>query len=211
MTTRRAATHDAPIERAVLVSLVMKELLLLARDIGIDPLAFKGSYAGAVGLPQFMPSSYRKHALDFDADGAIDLIGSPADAVGSVASYLEAHGWKAGEPATVPVKLPAGTAPELVSGLKRVHTVAELKNSGVKFTNVAKGTQLPEEACSVVELPQPGKASKYFVGFGNFEVITRYNRSTFYATAVLELADAIRKARSTLTAENQDAAPSPAS
>jgi membrane-bound lytic murein transglycosylase B len=189
----------------------LKELLLLARDIGIDPLAFKGSYAGAVGLPQFMPSSYRKHAVDFDADGAIDLIGSPADAVGSVASYLEAHGWKKGEPATVPVRLPAGTAPELVSGLKRVHTVADLKKSGVKFTGAGTGTQLPEDSCSVVELPHPGKGSKYFAGFGNFEVITRYNRSTFYATAVLELAEAIRKARSTLTAENQDAVAAPAS
>jgi membrane-bound lytic murein transglycosylase B len=185
----------------------LKELLLLARDIGIDPLAVKGSYAGAMGLPQFMPSSYRRLAVDFDGDGRIDLADSPADAIGSVASYLKAHGWTAGEPATARVQLPAGSARELVSGLKRVHTVADLKKHGVKF--FTKG--LPEGACAVIELPKPKGASKYLVGFGNFEAITRYNRSTFYATAVLELADAMRTARKTLTAVNEEAPSAPSS
>ena len=81
----------------------LKEFLLLTREIGIDPLAIKGSYAGAMGLPQFMPSSYRRHAVDFDQDGIIDLVSSPADAIGSVASYLKAYGWTAGEVATHPV------------------------------------------------------------------------------------------------------------
>lgn len=184
----------------------LKELLLLAREIGLDPLAIKGSYAGAMGLPQFMPSSYRRHAVDFDGDGSIDLVGSPADAIGSIAKYLKAYGWTPGEPARVRVQLPAGTAPDLVSGLKRAHTVSELKKKGVKFS----GTRLPDGACSVVELPKPKAAASYVAGFGNFEAITRYNRSTFYASAVLDLAEAIRSARA-LTAGNEEKAPDPAS
>src|SRR5688572_20502479 len=166
----------------------LKELLLLARELSIDPLTIKGSYAGAMGLPQFMPSSYRRHAVDFDQDGSTDLVASPADAIGSVASYLRNHGWVAGEPAVVRVKLPRSGASELVSGLKRVHTVTDLRDKGVTFSE----STLPEGACSVVELPNPRASSQYLVGFSNFEAITRYNRSTFYATAVLDLASAIR-------------------
>jgi membrane-bound lytic murein transglycosylase B len=169
----------------------LKELLLLARETGIDALAIKGSYAGAVGLPQFMPSSYRRYAVDFDGDGRIDLSGSPADAIGSIASYIKAFGWSAGEAPTAAVHLPSGTEADLVSGLQRVHEVTQLKQKGVKFLRA----QLPEGPCSVVELPVPGQPSRYMAGFTNFEVVTRYNRSTFYATAVLELADAIRGAR----------------
>lgn len=169
----------------------LKEFLLLTREIGVDPLAIKGSYAGAMGLPQFMPSSYRRYAVDFDHDGGIDLAGSPADAIGSIASYLKAYGWTAGEVATAPVRLPAGSAKKLVTGLQRLHSVAELREQGVKFSR--RG--LPEGTCSVIELPAPGKPSRYLAGFTNFEAVTRYNRSTFYATAVLELADAILVAR----------------
>jgi len=169
----------------------LKELLLLARDIGFDPLTLKGSYAGAMGLPQFMPSSYRRYAVDYDEDGIIDLARSPADAIGSVASYLKAFGWVPGEPAVTRVRLPTGQESELVTGLERIHDIAELKGRGVTFVE----SQLPQGECSVIELPTPGRPSKYLAGFTNFEAITRYNRSTFYATAVLELADAIRAAR----------------
>jgi membrane-bound lytic murein transglycosylase B len=185
----------------------LKELLLLSRERGMDPLAFKGSYAGAIGLPQFMPSSYRRHAVDFDGDGHVDLMGSPADAIASVASYLKAYGWTTGEPARARVKLPAGRESNLVSGLERVHTVAELKKNGVKFY----GAGLPVSACSIIELPKPRAASKHLVGFGNFEAITRYNRSTFYASAVLDLADAIRSARKVQMATNHKARITPAS
>lgn len=182
----------------------LKELLLLARDMSIDPLEIKGSYAGAMGLPQFMPSSYRRHAVDYDHDEFIDLIGSPADAIGSIGSYLKAYGWKQGEAPTVTVRLPAGSEADLVTGLERAHDVAELQERGVKFV----GKALPEGSCSVVELPVPGKPSKYVAGFSNFEAVTRYNRSTFYATAVLDLADAIRTARTRqMTARNTGSAP----
>ncbi|WP_129643106.1 lytic murein transglycosylase B [Peristeroidobacter agariperforans] len=176
----------------------LKELLLMARDLSIDPLKIKGSYAGAMGLPQFMPSSVRKYAVDFDGDGVIDLAGSTSDAIGSIASYLKSFGWADGEPALVPVQLPNGSAADLVTGLERSHEVEALKEKGVRFSV----KRLPEGACSVVELPTPGKPSKFVAGFGNFEAITRYNRSTFYATAVLDLANAIREARTQVTASN---------
>jgi membrane-bound lytic murein transglycosylase B len=176
----------------------LKELLLLARDTGFDPLSLKGSYAGAMGLPQFMPSSYRRYAVDFDNDGLIDLAGSAADAIGSIASYLSAFGWVSGESATVPLRLPAGSELDFVTGLERTQTVADLKEKGVTF----KGAKVPEGACSVVELPTPGKPSKYVAGFANFAAVTSYNRSTFYATAVLDLADAIRAAQGQRFAAN---------
>jgi len=178
----------------------LKELLLLARDTGIDVLAIKGSYAGAVGLPQFMPSSYRRYAVDYDGDGAIDLLGSPADAIGSVASYMKAFGWVPGEVPTAPVRLAQGSEADLVSGLERVHDVSEVQGKGVVFS----GRDPPAGLVSIFELPTPGKPSKFVAGFTNFEVVTRYNRSTFYASAVLELADAIQKAHTSLKTSSQD-------
>jgi membrane-bound lytic murein transglycosylase B len=169
----------------------LKELLLLARDSKIDPLVIKGSYAGAVGLPQFMPSSYRRYAVDFDGDGTIDLVGSPADAIGSIASYMKAFGWVVGEAPTAPVRLALGSEEIFVSGLERVHDVSDVQSKGVVFS----GRDPPAGLCSIIELPTPGQPSKFVAGFTNFEVVTRYNRSTFYASAVLELGDAIRKAR----------------
>jgi membrane-bound lytic murein transglycosylase B len=172
----------------------LKELLLLARESGMDPLAVKGSYAGAMGLPQFMPSSYRRYAVDYDGDGAIDLLGSAADAIGSIASYMKAFGWTTGETPTAPVRLAPGSEPDLVSGLERVHDVTEVQSKGVVFS----GRDPPAVPCSIFELPTPGERSKFVAGFTNFEVVTRYNRSTFYASAVLELGQAIQKARDRL-------------
>lgn len=169
----------------------LKELFLLARDKGIDPLVIKGSYAGAVGLPQFMPSSYRKYAVDYDGDGVIDLLGSPSDAIGSIASYMRAFGWVTGEAPTAPVRLLPGSEPELVSGLERVHELLDVQGKGVVFS----GAEPPGGPLSIFELPTPGERSKFFAGFNNFEVVTRYNRSTFYASAVLELGAAIEQAR----------------
>lgn len=172
----------------------LKELLLLARETGMNPLSLKGSYAGAMGLPQFMPSSYRRYAVDYDGDGAIDLINSAPDAIGSVASYLKTFGWVPGETPKAPVRLAPGSEPELVSGLERVHDVLDVQARGVVF----RGREPPAGPVSIFELPTPGKPSKFYAGFNNFEVVTRYNRSTFYASAVLELAEAIRKAHGEL-------------
>jgi membrane-bound lytic murein transglycosylase B len=168
----------------------LKDLLLLARESKIDALAIKGSYAGAVGLPQFMPSSYRRYAVDYDGDGAIDLLNSPADAIGSVANYIKAFGWVSGEPPAAPIRLLPGSETDLISGLERVHDVSDVQTKGVVFS----GRDPPAGPCSIFELPTPGKASKFVAGFANFEVVTRYNRSTFYASAVIELGEAIQKA-----------------
>jgi membrane-bound lytic murein transglycosylase B len=178
----------------------LKELLLLARDSKIDPLVIKGSYAGAVGLPQFMPSSYRRYAVDFDRDGTIDLVGSPADAIGSIASYMKSFGWVTGETPTAPVRLAPGTEAELVSGLERIHDVSDVQVKGVVFS----GRDPPAGIISIFELPTPGKPSKFMAGFTNFEVVTRYNRSTFYASAVLELGEAVRKAHGTVQLASAD-------
>jgi len=169
----------------------LTQLLLLARESKRDPLAIKGSYAGALGLPQFMPSSYRRYAVDYDGDGAIDLLGSPADAIGSIASYMKSFGWTTGEAPQAPVRLAPGSEAELVSGLQRVHDVTDVQGRGVVFS----GRDPPAGLCSIFELPTPGERSKFVAGFTNFEVVTRYNRSTFYASAVLELGAAILKAR----------------
>jgi membrane-bound lytic murein transglycosylase B len=144
-----------------------------------------------MGLPQFMPSSYRRYAVDYDSDGVIDLLRSPADAIGSIASYIRAFGWVQGEVPTATVRLAPGTEADLVSGLDRVHDVLEVQGKGVVF----KGREPPSGLVSIFELPTPGKPSTFKAGFTNFEVVTRYNRSTFYASAVLELGDAIQKAR----------------
>ena len=172
----------------------LKELLLLARESKLDPLVIKGSYAGAVGLPQFMPSSYRRFAVDYDDDGTIDLLGSPSDAIGSIASYMKAFGWVPGEVPAAPVRLALGSEADLVSGLERIHDASEVQGMGVVFS----GRDPPAGLVSIFELPTPGKPSKFMAGFTNFEVVTRYNRSTFYASAVLELGEAIRKARGLL-------------
>jgi membrane-bound lytic murein transglycosylase B len=172
----------------------LEQLLLLAREKGVDPLSVKGSYAGAVGLPQFMPSSYRRYAVDYDADGVIDLRGSAADAIGSVAHYIREFGWIPGEPPKAPVRLLPGSEAELVSGLDRVHDLLDVQGKGVVFS----GHEPPAGPISIFELPTPGMPSKFYAGFNNFEVVTRYNRSTFYASAVLELAEAIRKAHGQL-------------
>lgn len=169
----------------------LKELLLLAREKRVDPLVIKGSYAGAVGLPQFMPSSYRRYAVDFDGDGEVNLRASAPDAIGSVGNYIREFGWIPGEPPKAPVRLLPGSESDLISGLDRVHDVLEAQLKGVVFS----GREPPAGPISIFELPTPGKPSKYYAGFNNFEVVTRYNRSTFYASAVLELAEAIRKAR----------------
>jgi membrane-bound lytic murein transglycosylase B len=147
-----------------------------------------------VGLPQFMPSSYRRSAVDFDGDGAIDLLNSPADAIGSIASYMKSFGWVTGETPAAPVRLAPGTEADLVSGLERVHDVSEVQEKGVVFS----GRDPPAGLVSIFELPTPGKPSKFAAGFTNFEVVTRYNRSTFYASTVLELGEAIRKEHSSV-------------
>jgi len=164
----------------------LEQFLLLARENGISPLSVKGSYAGAIGIPQFMPSSQRRFAVDFDGDDRIDLRQSYPDAIGSVARFLQQHGWQTGEPVAVPATVSGDPTALLAIGIKPTLTVSELAAQGVSA--VADG----DRAAALIDLVTPGAATEYWLGFNNFYVITRYNRSSFYAMSVFQLAQALR-------------------
>jgi membrane-bound lytic murein transglycosylase B len=168
----------------------LEHFLLLSRENGFDPLSVKGSFAGAMGVPQFISSSYRSYAVDFDGDGRVDLWNSLADVVGSVANYLKIHGWSADQPVTVPARLSGDDAfAVLERGLKPNLTVAEMKARGVEPVE-----ELPE-AMEAGLFSLDGKdAQEHWLALNNFYVITRYNRSKNYAMAVHQLAQEIAQA-----------------
>jgi membrane-bound lytic murein transglycosylase B len=174
----------------------LEQYLLYARDAGIDVFSVRGSYAGAIGIPQFMPGSYRRFAVDFDGDGAIDLRSSPADAIGSVANFLVKHGWRRGERVHLPARVTGGNAGtayrELVdAGIEPKTPLSELKRYGVETrTDLALDTPV-----ALIELESPGAATEYRLGLRNFFVLTRYNRSALYASAVYDLAQEIKAKR----------------
>jgi membrane-bound lytic murein transglycosylase B len=169
----------------------LENYLLYARDAGIDTLGLKGSYAGAIGIPQFMPGSYRRYAVDLDGDGKQDLSGSFADAIGSVANFLQAHGWERGQPVAFAAQVHGENYRTLVdTGIKPTYRYGDLADFGVS----AEGETKADTPCALIELPTPGEASQYLVGLTNFYVLTRYNRSSLYAAAVLELAQAVKSA-----------------
>jgi len=176
--------------RAELFRRELSNLFLLAREQGTPVTAYRGSYAGAIGYPQFLPSSIRNFAVDFDGDGHIDLESSPADAIGSIANYLKVHGWQAGGPVAVPARL-AGAAPAelLAADINPTFMPEELARHGVR---PARGDGYPEKA-ALIELATPEAPSEYWLGYQNFYVITRYNRSSFYAMSVFQLAEALRQ------------------
>ncbi len=169
----------------------LKEFLLLAREEQVDPLSLKGSYAGAMGLPQFMPSSFRAYAVDFDRDGHIDIWNNPVDAVGSVASYFKHHGWTAGQPVVSRAQVRGDRVDEgLTEGLDPVKTVGELRALGW-----ASADALRDEV-PVTAFRLEGEAGpEYWMGLPNFYVITRYNRSAMYAMAVNQLSELLLHAR----------------
>lgn len=175
--------------RAELFRTELEELLLMARDTGRSALTFRGSFAGALGLPQFLPSSYRRFALDFDGDGKKDL-DAPDDAIGSVANFLRAHGWRSGRLIAVPAFVPAAALALADGGVLPVHPVAKLTELGVHPTESTG----EEDRCALIDLVSPNRPTEYWLGFDNFYVLTRYNRSSFYAMAVFHLSVALRKA-----------------
>jgi len=168
--------------------------LLLARQQGIDPFSLQGSFAGAVGMPQFMPGSILQYGVDFDGDGVIDLRNSAADAIGSVANFLVQHGWDRN--ATGPAVFPADVAPSqawlpLLGGLDARYRPDELAGTGV-----ATATPLPEgRLYGLVDLQNGADPTEYWVANANFFAITKYNRSYFYAMSVIELGRAVRLTR----------------
>jgi len=164
----------------------LEQYLLLARESGFNPALWKGSFAGAVGLPQFMPASIRRHAVDFDGDGRIDLRNSPTDAIGSVARFLANHGWRSGAPThfTAVLEDEARAQPGVAAGIPPALSRTDLAAMGVTSTQ-----PLPaDEPLSLIDLPNGDQTTSYVLGAHNFYVITRYNRSYFYAMAVIDLA-----------------------
>ncbi|WP_035372825.1 lytic murein transglycosylase B [Pseudoduganella violaceinigra] len=169
----------------------LEAAIVSSRQAGLDPLALTGSYAGAVGLPQFMPGNIYTLGVDFDNDGKVDLRNSPSDAIGSVANFLVAHGWKRDDPA--PLAYPATMSPErawekyLNGGLDPKYRGEELLAAGVH-----PATDLPPGMYGLVDLQNGSEATEYWVGSNNFFSITKYNRSYFYAMSVVELGKAIK-------------------
>jgi len=172
----------------------LEQYLLFARDAGVDVFSVRGSYAGAIGIPQFMPGSYRRFGVDFDGDGAIDLRASAVDAVGSVANFLAKHGWRPGERIALPAQVAdRGTAESrsalVAAGPEPNITLGDLRRYGVEAR-----TSLPlDTSVALIELESPGAPTEYRLGLRNFYVLTRYNRSVLYASAVCDLADAIKR------------------
>lgn len=165
----------------------LENYLLLAREQQFDLLAIRGSYAGALGIPQFMPSSYRSYAVDFNGDHHVDLLRQPHDAIGSVASYLKGYGWISGEDIAAPAQI---GEPISAGELLAPRTVAAWSSGGVHADMQVNHEGLARLADFTVE---DGK--EYWLVFNNFEVITRYNNSDYYAMSVFQLAQALKEAR----------------
>jgi membrane-bound lytic murein transglycosylase B len=181
--------------RADFFRLELIEFLLLTRELDLDPRTVKGSYAGALGIPQFMPRSYREYAVDFDNDRRRDLLENSSDAIGSVANFLRRHGWATGEPVIVAADA-KGTLYSwpLQLGTEPVLRVREWVGHGI----FPRREPLPGENAGDDERPAAlimldGESGPlYYLGYNNFYVITRYNRSKNYAMVVYELAQMIR-------------------
>ena len=178
----------------------LKQFLQLARDLDVSPLTPKGSFAGALGLPQFMPGSYRNFAVDFDGDGRIDLWASHADVVGSVANYLARHDWHRGQPVLLPATMTAGgrdaVSHRLDGGLSERRALEAWAADGV--SPVSSPQNLATDPVGLLMLEVQGAAGEdasYWIACNNFYVVTRYNRSRLYAAAVWQLSQAIKLAR----------------
>lgn len=167
----------------------LESFLVMCRNEGIDPLAPRGSYAGAMGLGQFMPTSFHGYAVDFDGDGHRDLWG-PTDAIGSVANYLGGHGWRRGEPVAVPARAAGFTPKSMETGFATRYPVSLLVSRGIASVNPLLGYR----EVSLLELDATG-GYEYWFGLDNFQAITSYNRSTYYAMAVHQLAQELRRAK----------------
>ena len=187
-------SHPRAAERSVYFRSELEQFLTLQKRLGKDPLEAVGSFAGAMGMPQFMPSSWVKWAVDFDGDGKVDLVRSSADVIGSVASYFKGYGWQPGQPTHYSVSFDrdrldkeALLAPDILPSF-----------SPASFS--AKGAVLPAEAqqhkgpLALIELQNGGDEPSYVAGTENFYVITRYNWSSYYAMSVIELGREVKAA-----------------
>ncbi|MEA1888988.1 MAG: lytic murein transglycosylase B [Pseudomonadota bacterium] len=166
----------------------LKNFLLLSDENKLDPIAVTGSYAGAIGLPQFMPSSYRAYAVDFNGDGYSDLVNSVEDAIGSIGNYYHEHGWKPGQPVSWSTSGVSSKANKLV--VKKRKTDRPLNDLLQRGFTLQEQLD-PQIRVGLIKL-EGEKAPEYRVAFDNFFVITRYNTSKLYATAVQLLGEEIK-------------------
>nr|WP_315426059.1 lytic murein transglycosylase B [uncultured Albidiferax sp.] len=181
------ASHPRAKERSAYFKGELEQYLSLTQRANIDPLSLRGSYAGAMGLPQFMPTSWAHYAVDFDADSRVDLFNSPADAIGSVASYFKAFHWQTGMPTHYPVQFDPKTldmdalmAPDILP----TFSLASFQAKGAVLDGAALQHSGP---LALIELQNGGDPPDYVAGTENFYAITRYNWSSYYAMAVIEL------------------------
>lgn len=180
-------------DRSAFFKAELGEFLKLCQEQGTEPTSILGSYAGAIGLPQFMPSSIRRYAVDFDGDGHVDLLRSPVDAIGSVARYLSEHGWRAQWPVYFDIKAPKDEqalakllAPDIVPSF----SPADMLELGATLSDA--GQNHPGQLALV--LLQNGRDSPTLIaGTANFYAITRYNQSSYYALAVAQLGEVVSK------------------
>jgi membrane-bound lytic murein transglycosylase B len=189
--------HPRAAERQAFFRSELEHFLVLQNQLQADPLRPLGSYAGAMGMPQFMPSSWRRWAIDYDGDGRVDLIRSTADVIGSVANYFKSYGWQPGMPTHYPVSfdpekvdMEALLAPDILP----TFSVASFTAKGAVLEGAALEHKGP---LALVELQNGEAPPQYVAGTENFYVITRYNWSSYYAMSVIELAHEVKQARST--------------
>ena len=187
------ASHPRAAERSEFFKRELEQFLSHQNRLGVDPMLALGSYAGAMGLPQFMPSSWVRFAVDFDGDDKIDLWNSPADAIGSVASYFKAFNWQTGMPTHYPVSfnkerldMDALMAPDILP----TFSVASFTAKGAVLEGAALEHKGP---LALIELLNGPNAPSFVAGTDNFYVITRYNWSSYYAMAVIELGQAVAR------------------
>lgn len=185
----------------------LKTFLQLAKEQGLNPIETYGSYAGAMGYPQFMPSSWRNLAVDFDADGKIDLLNDPIDAIGSVANYFKANGWQNNAPITARARIISDNYDDAANNkdLKALSTLPELAGKGLAAREGKWDAATPVNAIRL----QGDNGAEFWLAFNNFYVITSYNRSLLYAMAVYQLSEAIKEQHNQLKI-GEDTFPAPA-
>ncbi len=176
----------------------LEDFLVWTRDSRIDPTSVRGSYTGAIGIPQFLPSSIRSYAVDYEGTGQINLRTSVKDAIGSVANYLKQHGWEPGRPVVWDISPDAGSqgvAQAAADGKPEPHmALSQLTQAGLVLDAPAVNAAAEANTqVTVVDLPTPGRPTEYKLGLKNFYVLTRYNRSFFYALSVYQLGERVKQ------------------
>lgn len=201
---------EAPKDRSAFFREQLAQLVAYAWEQHSDPFALRGSYAGAIGIAQFMPGSLRAYAVDFDDDGAIDLRDNPVDAIGSIANFLAAHGWRRETAITFDARVPeTGVDAYIAHDLKPRYTAQELSAAGIHcaFAPAVVADTADAQPLGLIDLASPDAPTEYRCASANFFAITQYNRTFFYAAAVSDLAATLRSAHEALQRRRARALP----